>query len=44
MCNGGNIARVTAMIDRVITIMERAPNRVRESSLYVVLVDKELGF
>jgi len=31
-------------ICRVTTIIERAPNRVRDSSITVVLVDEELGF
>jgi len=31
-------------ICRVTTIMERAPNRVREPNITVVLVDEELGF
>jgi len=31
-------------ICRVITIMERAPNRVRSPNITVVLVDDELGF
>lgn len=31
-------------ICRVITIMERAPNRVREPHMTVVLVDEDLGF
>jgi L-lactate utilization protein LutB len=31
-------------ICRVITILERAPNRIRESRITVVLVDEDLGF
>jgi len=31
-------------ICRVITIIERAPNRIRESHITVVLVDEDLGF
>jgi hypothetical protein len=41
LCSDCNSPR---RICRVITIMERAPNRVRQPNITVVLVDEELGF